>query len=199
MPGLACPRRSTATRPTARGSARATTWPGSTAPCTPTHSRATTPLPDPAGPARPYPARRLLGTCTSETVRGARGHQVAHRRGGAAAHSGALPGRGRDHRQDGCRTPAERQARSKPLLADLKAWMEAQRRRRASGKTVLGKALQYALGRWGGADPLRRRRQARHRQQCGRTAAARNCHQPARTSCSSAPTRAASAPPSSTP
>jgi transposase len=42
---------------------------------------------------------------------------------------------------------AERQARSTPLLADLKAWMEAQRRR-ASGKTVLGKALQYTLGRW---------------------------------------------------
>ncbi len=42
---------------------------------------------------------------------------------------------------------AERQARSKPLLEDLKTWMEAQRRR-ASGKTALGKALQYALGRW---------------------------------------------------
>ncbi len=42
---------------------------------------------------------------------------------------------------------AERQARSKPLLAELKTWMEAQRRR-ASGKTALGKALQYALGRW---------------------------------------------------
>ncbi len=42
---------------------------------------------------------------------------------------------------------AERQARSKPLLAEMKTWMEA-RRRRASGKTVLGKALQYALGRW---------------------------------------------------
>jgi transposase len=42
---------------------------------------------------------------------------------------------------------AERHARSKPLLDDLKAWMEAQRRR-ASSKTALGKALQYALGRW---------------------------------------------------
>ena len=42
---------------------------------------------------------------------------------------------------------AVRQARSTPLLADLKAWMEAQRRR-ASTKTALGKALQYALGRW---------------------------------------------------
>ena len=42
---------------------------------------------------------------------------------------------------------AVRQARSKPLLAEMKTWMEAQRRR-ASGKTVLGKALQYALGRW---------------------------------------------------
>nr|WP_283949641.1 IS66 family transposase [Limobrevibacterium gyesilva] len=42
---------------------------------------------------------------------------------------------------------AERQARSKPLLIALKSWMEAQRRR-ASGKTVLGKVLQYALGRW---------------------------------------------------
>ena len=42
---------------------------------------------------------------------------------------------------------AERQARSKPLLDDLKTWMEAQRRR-ASGKTALGKALRYALTRW---------------------------------------------------
>ena len=42
---------------------------------------------------------------------------------------------------------AERQARSKPLLDDLKTWMEAQRRS-ASGKTALGRALQYALGRW---------------------------------------------------
>jgi hypothetical protein len=42
---------------------------------------------------------------------------------------------------------AERQARSKPLLAALQDWMEAQRRR-LSGKSDLGKALQYALGRW---------------------------------------------------
>ena len=42
---------------------------------------------------------------------------------------------------------AERQARARPLLGELKTWMEAQRRR-ASGKTALGKALQYALGRW---------------------------------------------------
>ena len=42
---------------------------------------------------------------------------------------------------------AERQARSKPLLDDLKTWMEAQQRR-ASGKTALGKALRYALTRW---------------------------------------------------
>ncbi len=42
---------------------------------------------------------------------------------------------------------AERKARSTPLLAELKTWMQAQRRR-ASGKTSLGKALQYALARW---------------------------------------------------
>ena len=42
---------------------------------------------------------------------------------------------------------AERQARSKPLLDELRTWMEAQRRR-ASSKTALGRALQYALGRW---------------------------------------------------
>ena len=42
---------------------------------------------------------------------------------------------------------AERQARSKPLLDELKTWMETQRRR-ASSKTALGKALQYTLGRW---------------------------------------------------
>lgn len=40
-----------------------------------------------------------------------------------------------------------RQARSKPLLAELRVWMEAQRRR-LSAKSTLGKALQYALGRW---------------------------------------------------
>ena len=42
---------------------------------------------------------------------------------------------------------AIRQVRSVPVLAALKTWMEAQRRR-ASGKTSLGKALRYALGRW---------------------------------------------------
>jgi transposase len=42
---------------------------------------------------------------------------------------------------------AERQTRSKPLLVDLHSWMEAQRRR-VSGKSPLGKALQYALSRW---------------------------------------------------
>ena len=41
----------------------------------------------------------------------------------------------------------ERRARSKPLLDALHAWMLAQRRR-LSGKSTLGKALQYALGRW---------------------------------------------------
>ncbi|MFZ4411081.1 MAG: IS66 family transposase, partial [Paracraurococcus sp.] len=45
------------------------------------------------------------------------------------------------------RRHAERQARSKPMLAALQDWMEAQRRR-LSGKSDLGKALQYALGRW---------------------------------------------------
>jgi transposase len=40
-----------------------------------------------------------------------------------------------------------RQARSKPLLTEMRGWMEAQRRR-LSAKSTLGKALQYALGRW---------------------------------------------------
>jgi transposase len=52
-----------------------------------------------------------------------------------------ITGRSAAHRQ------AQRQAQSKPLLDDLKIWMQAQRRR-ASSKTALGKALQYALGRW---------------------------------------------------
>jgi transposase len=42
---------------------------------------------------------------------------------------------------------AQRQARSRPMLAALREWMEEQRRR-ISGKSDLGKALQYALGRW---------------------------------------------------
>jgi transposase len=42
---------------------------------------------------------------------------------------------------------AEREARSKPLLTELHSRMEAQRRR-LSGKSALGKALQYALSRW---------------------------------------------------
>jgi transposase len=41
----------------------------------------------------------------------------------------------------------EREARSRPLLNALHAWMLAQRRR-LSGKSTLGKALQYALSRW---------------------------------------------------
>jgi transposase len=42
---------------------------------------------------------------------------------------------------------AVRQAQSKPLLEALHAWM-LQQRRRLSGKSTLGKALQYALNRW---------------------------------------------------
>jgi len=42
---------------------------------------------------------------------------------------------------------AARQAQSKPLLDALHAWM-LQQRRRLSGKSTLGKALQYALSRW---------------------------------------------------
>ena len=42
---------------------------------------------------------------------------------------------------------AARQARSKPLLEDLHEWMLTQRRR-LSGKSTLGKAMQYALNRW---------------------------------------------------
>jgi transposase len=42
---------------------------------------------------------------------------------------------------------AARQAQSKPLLEALHDWMLAQRRR-LSGKSTLGKALQYALSRW---------------------------------------------------
>jgi transposase len=45
------------------------------------------------------------------------------------------------------RRRGEREARSKPLLDALRAWMLAQRRR-LSGKSALGKALQYALNRW---------------------------------------------------
>ena len=42
---------------------------------------------------------------------------------------------------------AARQAHSKPLLEALHDWM-LQQRRRLSGKSTLGKALQYALNRW---------------------------------------------------
>ena len=42
---------------------------------------------------------------------------------------------------------AARLARSQPLLDAFKTWADAQRRR-VSGKTALGKAFNYALGRW---------------------------------------------------
>jgi transposase len=45
------------------------------------------------------------------------------------------------------RRQAVRQTQSKPLLEALHAWM-LQQRRRLSGKSTLGKALQYALNRW---------------------------------------------------
>jgi len=42
---------------------------------------------------------------------------------------------------------AEREARSKPLIDELHDWLLTQRRR-LSGKSTLGKAMQYALNRW---------------------------------------------------
>jgi transposase len=45
------------------------------------------------------------------------------------------------------RRHAIRAERTVPLLADLRVWMETERRR-LSGKNDLAKALQYALGRW---------------------------------------------------
>ena len=42
---------------------------------------------------------------------------------------------------------AARRARSQPLLDAFKTWADAQRQR-VSGKTALGKAFNYALGRW---------------------------------------------------
>ncbi len=54
-------------------------------------------------------------------------------------------------REIGCLSPgrrlAIRQEQSAPLLADLRTWMETERRR-LSSKSDLGKALQYVLGRW---------------------------------------------------
>jgi transposase len=41
----------------------------------------------------------------------------------------------------------ERQARSVPLLTELKGWLEGERRR-LSLKSTIGKALQYSLSRW---------------------------------------------------
>lgn len=49
---------------------------------------------------------------------------------------------------DACLRLAVRQERSAPLLAELRIWMEGERRR-LSSKTTLAKALQYALSRWG--------------------------------------------------
>jgi transposase len=69
-----------------------------------------------------------------------------------------------------------RAAQSKPLLDALQAWMLAQRRR-LSGKSTLGKALQYALSRWealGGAGAPPRGRQAVDRQQFGGAPAERD-------------------------
>jgi hypothetical protein len=70
----------------------------------------------------------------------------------------------------------ERQTRSKPLLNAFHVWAIAQRRR-LSGKTPLGKALQYGLSRWDALDPLYRGRPAQHRQQFGgATAEGYRCH-----------------------
>nr|WP_137179226.1 transposase [Roseomonas sp. AR75] len=41
-----------------------------------------------------------------------------------------------------------RQARSAPVMADLRAWLEATLRR-ISGKSDLAKAIRYALAQWG--------------------------------------------------
>ena len=74
-------------------------------------------------------------------------HEVAHRRGSIAPIQALYQIEAEITGRSAADRHAERQVRSKPLLDDLHTWMQAQRRR-ASSKTALGKALQYALGRW---------------------------------------------------
>jgi transposase len=102
--------------------------------------------PEPGKPARILPAacwahaRRALFEA-HESTKSPIAEEALRRIQALYAIEAEIHGRSAADRQ------AERQARSKPVLTDLKTWLEVQRRR-ASGKTLVGKALSYALNRW---------------------------------------------------
>jgi transposase len=76
-----------------------------------------------------------------ETTKSPIAEEALRRIGELYAIEAAITGQSSEQRH------AARQARSKPLLEALHDWM-LQQRRRLSGKSTLGKALQYALSRW---------------------------------------------------
>ena len=76
-----------------------------------------------------------------ETTRSPIAEEALRRIGALYAIEAAINGQSPEQRR------AVRQTQSQPLLDALHAWM-LQQRRRLSGKSTLGKALQYALNRW---------------------------------------------------
>ena len=95
-------------------------------------------VPDPACRLLAHARRKLFEVF--ETTKSPIAEEALRRIQALYAIEADITGRPADQRQ------AERQRRSKPLL-EASNLDEAQRRR-ASGKTALGKALQYSLSRW---------------------------------------------------
>ena len=89
---------------------------------------------------------------------------------------------------------AVRQELSAPLVADLEAWMRAERPKLSRGSD-LAKAMDYMLKRWPVLHALPRRRPHLPVEQCRRTRPARHRSWDESRGCSPAPIAAASAPP----
>ena len=92
----------------------------------------------------------LLGACAAEVLRHPRRHEVAARRGGAAADRRTLRDRGRYPRPCAPRT-ADRCASNAAgrLVEAMHVWLTEQLGR-ISGRSTLAQAIRYALNHWNG-------------------------------------------------
>ena len=112
----------------------------------------------------PRPDRgRVLGACAAQDLRRACRDEIAGRARGARNDRAAVRHRSRHPRAKSRRAPAARRRRSAPILAELRAFLDATLAK-ISGKSARRRhpLRDVALD---GADPLRRRRAARNDQQ----------------------------------
>jgi transposase len=89
----------------------------------------------------------MLGSCKKKVLRPASGACVAGGERGARTHRAVVWNRERDQRSIAAERREVRQARSRPLLEAMHAWLKATMSK-LSKKSELARAIHYALERW---------------------------------------------------